>query len=97
MRLVASLPDDDRYDELLAVVKVESDMAEDWAAPGTENLIRRTVVGTVTRLGSIWLDLFKFWALKAQLGLDGRSYLMVPGLQVDHDLYSERGHLDWRG
>jgi hypothetical protein len=74
-----------RYDELFAVVDVESDTAK-------QNVLayHRTIAGKIKERGPIWqpfLDSWKSFAT-AKKADDGHSYLPTSLLQIDHDFYS---------
>ncbi len=90
MRLGGSLMNENRYHEHLADVNVASDTHEEWG----EDCIRRLVEGTITRRGTIWNDYIGFWSKGLALGVpqpiefNGRRYMTVTLLQVDHDVYT---------
>lgn len=83
MILRATLMGDGRYDELFAVVDVQSDTGERFGEG-----IRRTIVGTVRRRGPIWNAYVGFWeAISRKKDDEGREFFTGNCLQVDHDFY----------
>jgi hypothetical protein len=77
---------DDRPDQTLAVVDVESDEAIPWG----EDHVKRKIVGTVRRRGPVWDEFFDFWTripLEPFVD-DGKNFCTVRGLHIDHDYYA---------
>jgi hypothetical protein len=70
------------YDELLAVVVIETDAAEPWG----DDHFRRKITARVEKAGPLWDRFMKFWGRGTVL-VDGLPYLPVRGLTVDHDFY----------
>ena len=89
MRLIASLIVQNRGDELLADVDVQSDTAEEWGFD-----IKRKVVATIRQTGSIWDEFMRVWVpMRSQpIQENGFQFIGVRGLQVDHDYY---GFFSW--
>lgn len=89
MLLYASPMSDRRQRELLAELNVVSDTAEPWGIN-----IRRHVTGSLRHVGSAWDRCLETWRRLSvsPAELDGRRYVGVRGLQVDHDHY---GFLSW--
>lgn len=57
MNLMASVTNEQRYDEFLAEVEVTSDTAEQWGP----DYFRRKVVGQVRKYGPIWNAFIGAW------------------------------------
>jgi hypothetical protein len=78
------------YDQLLAVVEIEDEMAE---PTGDDEHFRRSVTVRVHNTGPLWERFVDFWSRGAQ-PLNGRLYFPVTGLQVEHDYYPFTCHLN---
>ena len=77
-----------RYDELLAIIKVQTDTAKPWGED-----YKRNITGIIHEYGPIWEDYIGFWSSSGlRLPEEDQKFFTVNSLQVDHDLY---GFFSW--
>lgn len=83
MNLRASLMCKNRYDELLAIIEVQTDTAKPWGED-----YKRNITGIIHEYGPIWEDYIGFWSSSGmRFSEGGKEYFTVNSLQVDRDLY----------
>ena len=87
MRLFGCLPNEQRFWELLAEIIPTTDTHERWE----ENKVQRQVSGSISQTGSLWTEYLGHWSRTRNPTTlaDGRQYLQVRDLQVDHDVYPD--------